>query len=97
MKNESFKASILEDLEPEAIQASTDYVNLKNDQPAVILSPMIENGKDSSPSFYVSLSIHDEILHNFPLNTGASHNSMPKAIMDKFGLEITKPYHSTST
>ena len=55
VKNESFKKSILEALEPNAIQASLDYVNLQNDQPAVILSLMIENYEDNSPSFYVSL------------------------------------------
>ena len=39
VKNESFKRSILEALEPKAIQASTDYVNLQDDRPAIILSP----------------------------------------------------------
>ena len=80
LKNESFKRSILEALDPKAIQASTDYVNLQDDQPAVVLSPMIENCEDSSPSFYVSLPIHDKILHNCLLDTGASHNLMPKAV-----------------
>ncbi len=27
------------------------------------------------------------------LDSGASHNLMPKAVMEKLGLEITKPYH----
>jgi len=97
VKNESFKKSILEAPEPNAIQASSDYVNLQYDQPTVILSPMIENCEDSSPSFYVSLSIHVEILHNCLLDTGASHNPMPKNVMDKLGLEITKPYQLAST
>ena len=93
VKNDSFKKSILEALKPKVIQASPDYVNLQDDQPAIILGPMIENCEDSSPSFYVSLTIHDKILHNSLLDTGASHNIMPKAIMDKLGLDITKPFH----
>jgi len=93
MKNESFKRSILEALEPKAIQASTDYVNLQDDKPAVILSPMIENCEDIFPSFYVSLTIHKKILHNCLLDTRASHNLMPKVAMDELGLDITKPYH----
>ena len=93
MKNESFKKSILEALEPNAIQASTDYVNLQDDKLVVILSPMIENCEDSSPSFYVSLTIHDKILHKCLLDTGASHNLMPKVVMDELGLDITKPCH----
>ena len=27
------------------------------------------------------------------LDSGASHNLMPKAVMDELGLEVTKPYH----
>jgi len=93
VKNESFKRSILEALEPKAIQASTNYVNLQDDKLGVILSPMIENCEDSSPSFYVSLTIHDKILHNCLLDTRSSHNLMPKVVMDELGLDITKPYH----
>ena len=93
VKSESFKRSILEALKPKVIQAFTDCVNLQDDKPAVILSPMIENGEDNSPSFYVSLNIHDKILHNCLLDTIARHNIMPKAIMDELGLDITKPYH----
>ncbi len=92
VKNESFKKSILEALEPKTIQASTDYVNLQDDQLVVILNPMIVNCEDNSPSFYVSLYIHEEILHNCPLDTGANHNSMPKDVRDKLGLDISKPY-----
>lgn len=93
MKNESFKRSIIEALEPNAIQASTNYVNLQYDKPAVVLSPMMENYDDSSPSFYVSLTIHDKILHNCLLDIGASHNLTPKVVMDELGLDITKPGH----
>ena len=54
---------------------------------------MIENCDDNSPSFYVSLTIHDKMLHNYLLDTGASHNLIPKAVMDELGLDITKCYH----
>jgi ribonuclease HI len=43
--------------------------------------------------FYISLNIHEKTLHNCLLDSGASHNLMPKAVMDELGLEITKPYH----
>jgi len=92
VKIESFKRSILEALELKAIQASTDCVNLQDDKPTIIISPMIENGENNSPSFYVSLNIHDKILQNCLLDTGASHNFMLKAVMDELGLNITKPY-----
>ena len=49
-----------------------------------------ENG--DVPPFYISLNIHEMILHNAMLDSGASHNLMPKAIMESIGLDITKPY-----
>ena len=33
------------------------------------------------------------MLHNCLLDFGASHNLMPKAVMEALGLSITKPYH----
>lgn len=71
----------------------TNYANLQDDKPAVVLSPMIKPTGNNSPSFYVSLTIHDKILHNFLLDTGASHNLMPKAVMEELDLDITRPYH----
>jgi hypothetical protein len=59
----------------------------------VILGPLIEDIDDSSPPFYTSLNIHDKVLHNFLLDSEASHNLMPKFVMDELGLEITKTYH----
>jgi hypothetical protein len=59
----------------------------------VILGPLIEDRDDSSPPFYTSLNIHDKVLHNCLMDSGASHNLMPKTVMDELGLEITKNYH----
>lgn len=77
----------------EITQTSSDSVNLQYDKPAIVLSPMIEPADNNSPSFYVSLTIHDKILHNCLLDTGANHNLMPKAVMEELGLDITRPYH----
>jgi hypothetical protein len=55
--------------------------------------PLVEDKDDSSPPLYTSLNAHDKILHNFLMDSGASHNLIPKAIMDELGLEITKAYH----
>ena len=52
----------------------------------------IEENFDASPPFYISLNVHDNILHNFLMDSGASHNVMPKVVMEELGLEITKPY-----
>ena len=93
VKSEVFRKPILEAFELETKPTSTDSVNLQDHRPAVVISPMTEPADDNSPSFYVSLTIHDKILHNSLLDTGASHNLMPKAIMEDLGLDITRPYH----
>ena len=47
---------------------------------------------DEVPPFYVTLRIHDLFLHNSMFDSGASHNLMPKEVMDNLGLDITIPY-----
>jgi hypothetical protein len=47
---------------------------------------------DDVPPFYVSLKIHDMTLHNAMLDSRASHNLMPKVVMDELCLDITRPY-----
>ena len=42
--------------------------------------------------FYISLRIHNMFLHNTILDLGASHNLMPKIIMDNLGLDIARTY-----
>jgi ribonuclease HI len=54
---------------------------------------MVEDRNDSSPPFYTSFNIHDKVLHNFLMDSGASHNLMPKTFMEDLGLEVTRSYH----
>jgi hypothetical protein len=72
----------------------SDTVNLTDDQPELVFRPEIDGRDDAgdvSP-FYINLNIHDLILHNTMLDSGASHNLMPKEVMEKLGLEVTRPY-----
>lgn len=71
-----------------------DVVNVLDDQPELIFGPDV-NGKSVDggvPPFYVSLNIHDKILHNSMFDSGASHNLMPKSMMEKLEFDITRPY-----
>jgi ribonuclease HI len=72
----------------------TDTVNLTDDHPELLFGPEVDGRDDTSDvaPFYISLNIHDLILHNAMLDSGASHNLMPKAVMKKLGLEVTRPY-----
>ena len=91
MKNDSFRSSILKYLQPRT-PIDVDFVNLQDDNPTVTLGPMVEELDESFPHFYISLNIHDKIIHNCLLCSRASHNLMPKAVMDELGLDITKTY-----
>ena len=76
------------------IEENNDTFNLNDDQPELIFGPNIEGRYQEGPvpPFYVSLNVHDKILHNAMHDLGASHNLMPKAVMENLGLEITRPY-----
>jgi hypothetical protein len=93
MKNEMFKKDILKTLDPQSVSHSADILNIYDDKPTITLGQMVEDRDESCPPFYISLNIHEKTLHNCLLDSGASHNLMPKAVMDELGLEIIKPYH----
>jgi ribonuclease HI len=93
VKNEDFKKYLSKVLQPEPSSHPTDSVNLQDEKPVVILGPLVEDRDDSSPPFYTSLNIHDKVLHNCLMDSGASHNLMPKIVMEELGLEVTKTYH----
>jgi hypothetical protein len=93
VKNEYFKRSLYKLLQSELPQSPTDSINLQDEKIVVVLGPMVEDRDDSSPPFYTSLNIHDKVLHNCLMDSGASHNLMPKIVMEELGLEVTKTYH----
>jgi hypothetical protein len=93
VKNEDFKRCLSKNFQPEPASHSIESVNLQDEKPVVMLGPLIEDRDDSSPPFYTSLNIHDKVLHNYLMDLGASHNLMPKIIMEELGLEVTKTYH----
>jgi hypothetical protein len=93
MKTKPFRKTV-----PKALQAPThvtfsNTVNLEDENPAITIGPHIEDKIDASPPFYISLNIHDKILHNCLMDSSASHNVMPKVVMEELGLDITKLYH----
>lgn len=70
-----------------------DILNVQEDHPTIYLGQRMEDDQNEEvPPFYVSLNIHDMTLHNSMLDSGPSHNFMSKVIMERMGLEITRPY-----
>jgi hypothetical protein len=52
----------------------------------------MEDNGDFVALFYISLTVHDRLLHKCVLDSRVSHNIMPKVIMENLGLQITRPY-----
>lgn len=72
---------------------AVDILNVQVDNPTIYLGPRLEDDQNEEfPPFYVSISIHDMALHHAMLDSGASHNLMPKVIMERLGLQVTRPY-----
>jgi len=96
VKNRNYKHHVSRILQMDPL---SDMVNVEDDHPKLIFGPAIEGQpKDSEvPPFYLSLRLHEYILHNAMLDSGASHNLMPEAIMEKLGLDITQKYHDLYT
>jgi hypothetical protein len=69
-------------------------LNLIDDQPEILFRPEVDGRDDNGDvaPFYIILNIHDLIFHNAMLDLGAFESLMPKAMMEKLGLEVTRPY-----
>ena len=92
MRNSSYQGQISKILNMDPM---LDTVNVEDDQPKLIFGPALDGESPESdvPPFYISLRLHEYALHNAMFDSGASHNLMPKAIMEKLGLDITRKYH----
>ena len=91
MNQDVYRSQVLKGLN---IGEIIDIVNLNDEKPKILFGPKVEGKfqEGGVPPFYLSLNVHDKILHNAMIDSGASHNLMPKEIMEKLGLEITRPY-----
>lgn len=92
VKDDKYKFQIAKMLK---VDQMSDTVNVVDDETTIPFGPVLEGTHEDSeiPPFYLSLKLHDFIFHNAMLDSGASHNIMPKVIMDKLGLSITRTYH----
>jgi len=91
-KNLVYKKRVSKVINFSNAESQFDVINMQDEHPMIMFGPHIENDKDSVAPFYIALTMHDHLLHNCMLDSGASHNLMPKIIMEKLGLELTRPY-----
>jgi len=91
-KNPIYRKQIAKMINFSEDESQADVINLEDDKPNIVFGPHFEGARDTVAPFYITLTLFDHLLHNCMLDFRASHNVMPKAIMEKFGLEITRPY-----
>jgi ribonuclease HI len=91
-KNPIYRKQIAKMINFSDKESQADSINLEDDRPIISFGPHVEGPKDTVAPFYITLTVFEHLLHNCMLDSGASHNVMPKAIMDKLGLEVTRPY-----
>jgi hypothetical protein len=93
MNKNAYKSQVIKALNIEP-RVGTNTVNVVDDQPELLFGLEVDGQTDNGfvPPFYISLNNNDKTLHNAMLDSGASHNLMPKVVMEKLGLDITKPY-----
>ena len=92
VKNLAYRKQITKVIGCSDQESQSDVINLEDDKPNITFGPHFEGARDTVSPFYITLNVHDRLQHNCMLDSGASHNVMPKAIMDRLGLEITRPY-----
>jgi hypothetical protein len=59
-------------------ESHADTINLEDDNPTIMFGPHTKNTKDPIAPFYITLTVHDHLLHNGMLDSRASRNLIPK-------------------
>ena len=60
----------------------SEILELIDDNPTISFGSKVESiGDEEVPPFYLSLNVHDMVVHNSMLDSGASHNLMPKGVV----------------
>ena len=74
-------------------ELQSDILELTDDNPTISFGSKVESiDNEEVPPFYLSLNVHDMVVHNAMLDSGASHNLIPKGVVESLGLEVTRPY-----
>jgi hypothetical protein len=82
-KNPAYRKHITKVIGCSNQESQSDEINLEDDKPNITFGPHFEGARDTVAPFYITINVHDRLLHNCMLDYGASHNVMPKAIMDR--------------
>lgn len=77
LKQCTYKAKFSQFMLPSTSVPTHDYLNLQEEIPIVIFGPHVEELDPSIAPFYVTLVIHDLLLHNYMLDLDPCITSCP--------------------
>ena len=80
-----------------SVDVEGDVISLQDENPYVIFGPSLDVQDEIVSPFYLTLKTHDFLLYNYMLDSRASHNLMPKIIMDQLQFQVKRPYHNLYT
>ena len=81
-KNPGYKNQVSKWIQSSSVDAEGDVISLQDEKPSVLFGPSSDMIYENALPSYVTLKFHDFLLYNCMLYYGASHNLMPKVIMD---------------
>jgi hypothetical protein len=93
-KNHVYRKQVMEMIDCSIATTQPDTFNLQDRRPTIMFGPHIEERGEIVAPFYISLIVHGHLLHSCMLYSRASHNLMSKMVMEKLGLQITRPCHN---
>ena len=86
LKQPAYQSQVTSFMLPPEVIHIPDSLNLQEESPMVLFGPHVEELDAATPPFYVSLVIHDLLLHKCMLDSGASHNLFPLSVIEQLGL-----------
>jgi len=81
-KKLGYKNQVSKWIQSYSVDVEGDVISLQDEKPSVLFGPSLDLIDEIIPPFYVTLKAHDFLLYNWMLDSGSSHNLMPKVIMD---------------
>jgi len=81
VKTQAYQREITEFINLSQNVNINDIVTLQEDKTVVVFGSHVEEVYSSTPPFYISLLVHDLLLHNCMSDSRASHNLMPLSVM----------------
>ena len=89
LKNKKYRDKIIEMVKGEG-DFQLEILEVNYDAPIISFRTRLNNGDEEEvPPFYLSLNVHDMVVHNAMLDSRASHNLMQKWVVESMGLEVT--------